>query len=236
MSALGRNQTFPQWQEWVESRHKRCIIVRMLTLLALLATVPPTRQATRPVTAVMNPNPQALNAAKPKLANPATPPQLLNRADVAASMDYPEDALRKEEQGTAQVWLLVGTDGQVERCGLESSSGSDSLGIQTCNVFLARGRFSPALDRGRRKVQSVVLEQLTFLETRPHRPWKQHRKSSHAGCGPPGCSAELQGRGVREQPMDPRSAERMRSVHGQLGPCFDGCEAAIESRGCTGGG
>lgn len=60
--------------------------------------------------------------------------------------DYPQAALRNDEQGTVGIAVSIGPTGRVESCGVTSSSGSPSLDETTCRIVRARGRFTPARD------------------------------------------------------------------------------------------
>jgi protein TonB len=61
--------------------------------------------------------------------------------------DYPQDAIRNEQQGTTAVALTIGTDGRVSGCSVTSSSGSPSLDNATCRIIRARARYTPAKDQ-----------------------------------------------------------------------------------------
>lgn len=107
-------------------------------------------------------SPEELDRLKKELRKPAKYAKLLNPTSLASAMDYPREALRNEEEGRATAWLLIGTDGRVERCGIQSSSGSKSLDEQTCNLLLAKANFQPARDRRGRPVQSIFYQPLTW--------------------------------------------------------------------------
>ena len=61
--------------------------------------------------------------------------------------DYPQDAIRNEDQGTTAVSLTIGTDGRVSGCNVTSSSGSSSLDNATCRIIRSRARYTPAKDQ-----------------------------------------------------------------------------------------
>lgn len=107
-------------------------------------------------------SPEELDRLKEELRKPAKYAKLLNPTDLASAMDYPREALRNEEEGRATAWLLVGTDGRVERCGIQSTSGSRSLDEQTCNLLLANAHFQPARDRRGRAVRSIFYQPMTW--------------------------------------------------------------------------
>ena len=64
-----------------------------------------------------------------------------------SSDDYPNDALRRREEGAVAVLLTIGTDGRVSRCRVTTSSHSPSLDAATCRILAERAGFAPALDR-----------------------------------------------------------------------------------------
>jgi TonB family protein len=85
-----------------------------------------------------------------------------NLASLVSDNDYPAEALKKKEQGTVVVRLTVEPDGKPTECGLVSSSGSRSLDLQTCNIFLRRAQFDPAIAADGRPVRSVFFTRLTW--------------------------------------------------------------------------
>jgi TonB family protein len=70
-----------------------------------------------------------------------------------SSDDYPVEALRKEQQGTATVLLAVSKNGHVKSCRVAESSKVEVLDRATCNT-LKRGRFEPAKDFAGRAIAS----------------------------------------------------------------------------------
>jgi TonB family protein len=81
--------------------------------------------------------------------------------------DYPEDALRKGEQGTAAVRLDVTVAGKVSACTIVSSSGSASLDATTCAVLQERARLKPALDSVGHAVPGSVTTSVTWRIQEP---------------------------------------------------------------------
>jgi protein TonB len=70
--------------------------------------------------------------------------------------DYPQDAIRNEQQGTTGFRLDVGPDGRVTNCTITSSSGSSSLDSTTCRLLRSRARFTPATDSSGAKTTDSV--------------------------------------------------------------------------------
>jgi protein TonB len=84
----------------------------------------------------------------------ACPPVVSKAAKAKANLnslfstdDYPQSAIRNEEQGTTAVRLSVGTDGRVTDCSISASSGSTALDNATCNIIRRRARYTPAQDQ-----------------------------------------------------------------------------------------
>ena len=88
-------------------------------------------------------------------APPAPPPPRVSQAARArgnlpalfSTDDYPQSAIRNEEQGTTGVRLTIGTNGRVTACDITQSSGSSALDSTTCNILRRRARFTPAKDQ-----------------------------------------------------------------------------------------
>ena len=70
--------------------------------------------------------------------------------------DYPQAALRNDEQGTVAFTLSINRRGRVDRCDIATSSGSAALDRATCRVLVRRGRFTPARDAGGRRVADTM--------------------------------------------------------------------------------
>ena len=60
--------------------------------------------------------------------------------------DYPDDAIRNNEQGSVAFRLDIASDGKVGSCSILSSSGSTILDVATCRILMERARFQPARD------------------------------------------------------------------------------------------
>lgn len=82
----------------------------------------------------------------PPRPSPHNPVPLNNPAMWAMPMDYPADALRAGAEGLTRFALDVGPDGAVTGCRIIASSGFASLDAATCQVTVARARFSPGKD------------------------------------------------------------------------------------------
>lgn len=72
---------------------------------------------------------------------PATDP-----ASWATNDDYPPAAMRDEREGTTVFRLRIAPDGLPTHCEILSSSGHDDLDTTTCELIMARARFTPGRD------------------------------------------------------------------------------------------
>ena len=70
--------------------------------------------------------------------------------------DYPQAALRRNEQGTVAFKLFIDRRGRVERCDIEKSSGSAALDQATCTILQRRARFKPARGADDQRVTDVT--------------------------------------------------------------------------------
>jgi periplasmic protein TonB len=118
------------------------------------------------------PPPQITPVARPAPpAPPAPPPPRVSQAakakgnliSLTTDDDYPQSAIRNEEQGTTVVRLSVGTDGRVTDCSITSSSGSSSLDSTTCNILRRRARFTPARDQAGNPISDSYVQRVKWV-------------------------------------------------------------------------
>ena len=102
---------------------------------------------------VITPKAAPAPPAPPAPPPPPPPPQKVQAAKARANLasyisdaDYPDSAIRAEEQGTTGFRLEIGTDGRVSNCSITRSSGSSALDNATCRIMRSRARFTPARD------------------------------------------------------------------------------------------
>ena len=69
-------------------------------------------------------------------------PRLTNLQDVYGTDDYPIEALREEKQGTVGMMVTIDPAGQPTRCEVTTSSKVPSLDSASCQLMMARGRFT----------------------------------------------------------------------------------------------
>jgi protein TonB len=60
--------------------------------------------------------------------------------------DYPDAAIRRNEQGAVAFQIDINRRGRVDKCTVTSSSGSAALDNATCTVVRKRARYQPARD------------------------------------------------------------------------------------------
>ncbi len=86
---------------------------------------------------------------------PAVSRARTNLPALFSSDDYPEAALRHDEQGTVHFTLSIDPRGNVSNCVITRSSGSVALDDATCRVVQRRARFDPARDIDGRPVADL---------------------------------------------------------------------------------
>lgn len=69
---------------------------------------------------------------------------------------YPAEALRGEQQGRTVAQLLLGANGVPQRCTILISSEHQVLDRRTCEIALARVRYTPARDERGRPIPATV--------------------------------------------------------------------------------
>jgi protein TonB len=89
-------------------------------------------------------------------AEVATQRASANLPALFTSDDYPQAALRRNEQGTVAFKLFIDRRGRVERCEIEKGSGSAALDQTTCRILQRRARFTPARGPGGEGVADVT--------------------------------------------------------------------------------
>lgn len=135
-------------------------MVRMAPTPSPIQAIPVFNPA--PITPVARPAPPA-PAAPP-------PPRVSQAAKAKGSLlsligdeDYPQAAMRAEEQGTTAVRLSIGPDGRVSDCSVTQSSGSSSLDSTTCSVFRRRARFTPAKDQAGNPISDSFSQRVKWV-------------------------------------------------------------------------
>jgi protein TonB len=87
----------------------------------------------------------------------ARPPRAKsNLAALIRDGDYPEAAMRADEQGVVSFSLDVAADGRVRACRVTSSSGSKALDEATCTIMIKRARFAPGRDAAGKAAAGTV--------------------------------------------------------------------------------
>lgn len=113
-----------------------------------------TNLAPPPVVATpVAPPPVITETARPAPPAPPAPPKPVisqaakakgNLLSLFSDDDYPQAAIRNEEQGTTSFKLTIGPDGRVSDCQITGSSGSSALDGATCSILKRRARYTPA--------------------------------------------------------------------------------------------
>lgn len=79
---------------------------------------------------------------------------LRSKSSWVAADDYPDAALRGEQEGQVTVKLAIDRSGEVADCDVIRSSGSQTLDGTTCRIIQRRARYRPATDTVGRPVAS----------------------------------------------------------------------------------
>jgi hypothetical protein len=91
---------------------------------------------------------------KPKIDHSAAVP-LESPSSWISSDDYPTVALRFNMAGVTAYKLTVDATGKINRCDIVVSSGFDILDETTCQLLMAKARFSAARDRAGKPIAST---------------------------------------------------------------------------------
>jgi protein TonB len=96
--------------------------------------------------------------------SPTGPAETLPRPRGGSLMvddDYPAEALRLRQEGTARVELTISARGKASDCKVVTSSGSPILDRETCRM-MTRWPFEPARDGAGKKVAGTFATNFTW--------------------------------------------------------------------------
>ena len=96
------------------------------------------------------------NAGGEKNGRIAVPSKGDIRSDFSAS-DYPREAVRRMQSGTAQYMLLVDEKGQIAGCHVLRPTGVPALDAMGCLVIEGRSKLTPAKDSAGKPVRSTYV-------------------------------------------------------------------------------
>ena len=90
-------------------------------------------------------------------------PKWTNQAFIAKRIadDYPDAALRRGEQAIFRMRVIVGTDGEVEKCSIDAVTTND-LNTRACRE-MERAEFEPALDAQGEPFRSYYATTITYV-------------------------------------------------------------------------
>jgi len=92
----------------------------------------------------------------PAEANVVARPALGDLRPLFSASDYPDEAVTREQEGSAQYLLLINEQGSVSGCHVSKASGVPVLDAMGCQVFRERAKFKPALGANGTPVRSAV--------------------------------------------------------------------------------
>jgi TonB family protein len=90
------------------------------------------------------------------------PPHAIGTLPIFSQDDYPDAALRANQQGRVVVRLSVDATGKIVGCSLEETSGSLFLDVRTCQLFMRRARFDP-VESGAVVVPRSIVQKINWL-------------------------------------------------------------------------
>jgi TonB family protein len=70
--------------------------------------------------------------------------------------DYPEEAMKHDQEGSSQFLLLINEKGRVAGCHVIKASGVPALDSMGCEIFRKRANFTPALNHQGIPIRSAV--------------------------------------------------------------------------------
>lgn len=77
-------------------------------------------------------------------------------------LDYPTEALRKEQSGTVVMVLEISATGTVSDCRVVLSSEAEALDKQSCALLVKRARYQPATDMTGNPVAATIIERIRW--------------------------------------------------------------------------
>lgn len=95
--------------------------------------------------------------------NPRAPKPMSYPGSWVMTADYPADALRANEQGTAGFALTINPQGRVIGCRITASSGSPRLDETTCRLVTQRARFTPATDSKDNPIEGTYASRVRWV-------------------------------------------------------------------------
>jgi protein TonB len=95
-----------------------------------------------------------------------------NLASYFTDDDYPAEAIRQEQQGTAAFQLSIDRAGKVTACEITRTSGSTILDQTTCRIMLERPRFEPARDRRGRAIEDKATGRIMWKLPEPENEFR----------------------------------------------------------------
>lgn len=156
--------------EKVVTPRQETVITRVRPDVILPPMPGPTPVWKEPETAAFpDPGPIVMPPREPVITEPPKPRKVepararANLASYVSDADYPNAAIRNEEQGVTRFRLGVGPDGRVSECSVTGSSGSTALDSATCRLMKQRARFVPARDSDGRATSDTVSNAIRWV-------------------------------------------------------------------------
>jgi len=125
---------------------RKCIMPIILSILLLSSTQDAANNGT-----------STSNWSLPPAKKTPTPPKL-----IGVNGNYPTNAIRHMLEGSAVFLANINEYGQVTKCEIIESSGSEDLDRATCEAILNNARFTPAHDENGQAVPGIFSKKFTW--------------------------------------------------------------------------
>ncbi len=76
--------------------------------------------------------------------------------------DYPPTAVAAHQEGTVVAAFLIAAHGDVTKCKVAQTSGSDALDARTCEIIVQRFHFNPALNASGQAVEEWRTQKISW--------------------------------------------------------------------------
>ncbi len=94
-------------------------------------------------------------------ATPSSNRALLKEGSITAG-DYPPSAVAARQEGTVVVAFLIAAQGDITKCHVAQTSGSDALDARTCEIIVQRFHFNPARNSSGQAVGEWRTQKITW--------------------------------------------------------------------------
>lgn len=94
-------------------------------------------------------------------ASPSSKRASLKEGAISA-VDYPPSAAAAHQEGMVVAAFLIAAGGDVAKCQIAQTSGSDALDARTCEIIVQRFRFNPALNASGQAIEEWRTQKISW--------------------------------------------------------------------------